>query len=399
MKPLARPLCAGRAPKGIEVEVLSRLLVLLGRQIREVEGLERLHRLVQVEHLGPQGGHRGAQPGMDNVVTEGVAAEHENLLEYQHSPPAGLQRSPHLSGEVLDCLLPGGGDRVVLSNLTAVGHRQVAVEAASWWREVRERPLREGSRPLSRHEAGEAFQPGERDLLGVQPFEAESNRIAEELVTAFDGVEEALHLLAVGFRAVAGEAVSWHLTRQPGANGEEDALGAILAGLVQAVLVALDDLPRGVAVAFLLALNDEDGVCRAALGRGVLLDRQPSSCGSPMRWSQSQASPAKSSRTATPRIAFSNGQPSCDMMRTSALGNNTTAARRSARGAMSLYLMAAGGIMAFANLGFGSLADAWGAAPGPVPRPTRRVRTLVALTRFSGSNLGAVYRTGVVPAT
>ncbi len=40
------------------------------------------------------------------------------------------------------------------------------------------------------------------------------------------------------------------------------------------MLVAADDLPSGlVAVALLLAFNDEDVVCRAALGRGVLLVR------------------------------------------------------------------------------------------------------------------------------
>ena len=64
---------------------------------------------------------------------------------------------------------------------------------------------------------------------------------------------------------------------------------------------------------------------------------------------------------------------------------------------MSLYLMAAGGIMAFANLAFGSLADALGSpvlflVPGAV-------FTLIVLgTRLWGTNLRAVYRTGAVPA-
>ena len=48
---------------------------------------------------------------------------------------------------------------------------------------------------------------------------------------------------------------------------------------------------------------------------------QPSSCSSSMRWSHSQSSPAKSARTATPRIAFSKGQPPCYMMRTPAPGS------------------------------------------------------------------------------
>ncbi|MBI2765524.1 MAG: MFS transporter [Chloroflexi bacterium] len=64
---------------------------------------------------------------------------------------------------------------------------------------------------------------------------------------------------------------------------------------------------------------------------------------------------------------------------------------------MSLYLMAAGGIMAFANLGFGSLADAWG-APALFLTPGAAFATLVLVTRLSGTNLRAVYRTGVVPA-
>jgi len=54
--------------------------------------------------------------------------------------------------------------------------------------------------------------------------------------------------------------------------------------------------------------------------------------------------------------------------------------------------------MAFANLAFGSLADAWGAMmlfliPGAV------FALIVLLRRVIGTNLRAVYRTGVVPAT
>ena len=65
---------------------------------------------------------------------------------------------------------------------------------------------------------------------------------------------------------------------------------------------------------------------------------------------------------------------------------------------MSLYLMAAGGVMAFANLAFGSLADAMG-APILFLVPGAAFAVLVVLTRFSGTNLRAVYRTGAVPAT
>lgn len=65
---------------------------------------------------------------------------------------------------------------------------------------------------------------------------------------------------------------------------------------------------------------------------------------------------------------------------------------------MSLYLMAAGGIMAFANLAFGSLADAWG-APMLFLIPGAVFAAIVLLTRVAGTNLRAVYRTGIVPAT
>lgn len=65
---------------------------------------------------------------------------------------------------------------------------------------------------------------------------------------------------------------------------------------------------------------------------------------------------------------------------------------------MSLYLMAAGGIMAFANLGFGTLADALNApllflVPGAV------FVGIVLGTRINGGPLRRVYRTGAVPVT
>jgi MFS family permease len=63
---------------------------------------------------------------------------------------------------------------------------------------------------------------------------------------------------------------------------------------------------------------------------------------------------------------------------------------------MSLYLMSAGGIMAFANLGFGSLADALG-APVLFLIPGVTFALLVAVSRFTGTNLPAVYQTGAVP--
>ena len=79
--------------------------------------------------------------------------------------------------------------------------------------------FRRGSRPLSRDEGGEALQPGERDLLGVQPFEAKGDAVPEELIGAFDRVGEALHLWAICLRAIAGQLVGWHLARQPGTDG------------------------------------------------------------------------------------------------------------------------------------------------------------------------------------
>ena len=54
--------------------------------------------------------------------------------------------------------------------------------------------------------------------------------------------------------------------------------------------------------------------------------------------------------------------------------------------------------MAFANLAFGSLADAWG-APMLFLIPGAVFALIVLLTRVIGTNLRAVYRTGVVPAT
>lgn len=64
---------------------------------------------------------------------------------------------------------------------------------------------------------------------------------------------------------------------------------------------------------------------------------------------------------------------------------------------MSLYLMAAGGIMAFANLGFGSMADALG-APILFLVPGAAFTVIVLASRVVGTRLPAVYRTGVVPA-
>lgn len=63
---------------------------------------------------------------------------------------------------------------------------------------------------------------------------------------------------------------------------------------------------------------------------------------------------------------------------------------------MSLYLMAAGGIMAFANLGFASAADALG-APMLLLVPGAVFTVIVVASRLGGSDLRTVYRTGVVP--
>jgi hypothetical protein len=63
---------------------------------------------------------------------------------------------------------------------------------------------------------------------------------------------------------------------------------------------------------------------------------------------------------------------------------------------MSLYLMAAGGIMAFANLGFASAADALG-APTLLLIPGAVFALMVVGTRLAGTGLRTLYRTGVVP--
>jgi len=60
---------------------------------------------------------------------------------------------------------------------------------------------------------------------------------------------------------------------------------------------------------------------------------------------------------------------------------------------MSLYLMSAGGIMAIANLGFGTAADRWG-APALFWIPGSVFVLAVIATGFMGSNLRRVYRTG-----
>ncbi len=66
---------------------------------------------------------------------------------------------------------------------------------------------------------------------------------------------------------------------------------------------------------------------------------------------------------------------------------------------MSLYLMSAGGIMAMANLGFGSLADHWG-APMLFMWPGAAFVAIIGLSAAIGPHLRRVYRTGVViPAT
>lgn len=60
---------------------------------------------------------------------------------------------------------------------------------------------------------------------------------------------------------------------------------------------------------------------------------------------------------------------------------------------MSLYLMSAGGIMAFANLGFGSLADRWG-APLLFWLPGSAFVLIVAISWLAGPYMRHVYRTG-----
>ncbi|MGH2632500.1 MAG: MFS transporter [Tepidiformaceae bacterium] len=60
---------------------------------------------------------------------------------------------------------------------------------------------------------------------------------------------------------------------------------------------------------------------------------------------------------------------------------------------MSLYLMSAGGIMAIANLGFGTAADRWG-APALFWIPGSIFVVAVLASAFMGSNLRRMYRTG-----
>ncbi len=64
---------------------------------------------------------------------------------------------------------------------------------------------------------------------------------------------------------------------------------------------------------------------------------------------------------------------------------------------MSLYLMAAGGIMAFANLGLGALADALN-APLLFLVPGLVFTAIVVATMLAGVNLKRIYRTGKVLA-
>lgn len=61
---------------------------------------------------------------------------------------------------------------------------------------------------------------------------------------------------------------------------------------------------------------------------------------------------------------------------------------------MSLYLMSAGGIMAFANLGFGTLADAIG-APMLFLVPALVFLAIVAVSAAIGGHLKVIYRTGI----
>jgi MFS family permease len=63
---------------------------------------------------------------------------------------------------------------------------------------------------------------------------------------------------------------------------------------------------------------------------------------------------------------------------------------------MSFYLMSAGGIMAFANLGFGSLADISG-VPVLFLAPGAAFTAIMVVTALLGTNLRGVYRTGRVP--
>lgn len=60
---------------------------------------------------------------------------------------------------------------------------------------------------------------------------------------------------------------------------------------------------------------------------------------------------------------------------------------------MSLYLMSAGGVMAIMNLGFGALADNYG-APMLFAIPGAVFVLITLATMFAGSNLRHIYRTG-----
>ena len=63
---------------------------------------------------------------------------------------------------------------------------------------------------------------------------------------------------------------------------------------------------------------------------------------------------------------------------------------------MSLYLMSAGGIMAFANLGFATAADRLG-APMLLLVPGAVFAVIVLASRIAASDLRTIYRKGVVP--
>ncbi len=65
---------------------------------------------------------------------------------------------------------------------------------------------------------------------------------------------------------------------------------------------------------------------------------------------------------------------------------------------MSLYLMSAGGIMAMANLGFGSAADRWGAPPLFL-LPGVVFVAIIAASALAGPYLRRVYRTGTMVPT
>ncbi|MSQ30093.1 MAG: MFS transporter [Dehalococcoidia bacterium] len=65
---------------------------------------------------------------------------------------------------------------------------------------------------------------------------------------------------------------------------------------------------------------------------------------------------------------------------------------------MSFYLMSAGGVMAVANLAFGSLADVLGVPPLLLV-PGALFVAVLAISRLAAPNLWAVFRAGIVPAT